>query len=96
MEDCGEKRKVAIHWWDNVPLFTAEDWSKNFRVSKSTFDVLCQKLSRAISKEEMVMRNSILVKKRIALTLCFLATGAEYRTIGHLFGVFEIICMCYC
>ena len=46
----GEKREVAIHWWDNVvPLFTSEDWLKNFRVSKSSFDVLCQKLSTAIS-----------------------------------------------
>ena len=40
------------------------------------------------------MRNSISVKNRIAVILWFLATGAEYRTIGHLFGIFEIICMC--
>ena len=27
------------------------------------------------------------VEKHVALTVWFLDTGAEYRTIGHLFGV---------
>ncbi len=49
--------------------------------------MFCVKSSTAISKEDTVMRNSISVKKRIAVTLWFLATGAEYRTIGHLFGI---------
>ena len=33
------------------------------------------------------MRKAIQPEKRVALTLWFLATGADYRTIGHLFGV---------
>ena len=33
------------------------------------------------------MRKAIPVEQRVALTLWLLATNADYRTIGHLFGV---------
>ena len=33
------------------------------------------------------MRNAIPIDKKIAMTLWFLSTGSEYRTVGHLFGV---------
>ena len=33
------------------------------------------------------MRPAISVEKRIAITLWFMATNADFRTIGHLFGV---------
>ena len=33
------------------------------------------------------MRRAIPVEQRVALTVWFLSTGADYRTIGHLFGV---------
>ena len=33
------------------------------------------------------MRKAVTVEKRVAIALWFLATGADYRTIGHLFGV---------
>ena len=32
-------------------------------------------------------RKAVPVEQRVALTLWFLATNADYRTIGHLFGV---------
>ena len=77
------------HWWENVvkATFTPHDWLMNFRVSHATFQYLCTKLSPCICKADTVMRKSIAVQKRVALTLWFLATGADYRTIGHLFGV---------
>ena len=33
------------------------------------------------------MRKAIPVEQRVALTLWFLLTGSDFRTIGHLFGV---------
>ena len=33
------------------------------------------------------MRKAISTKRRVAITLWFLSTGSDYRTIGHLFGV---------
>ena len=40
------------------------------------------------------MRLSISIKMRVAVTLWFLATNADYRTIGHLFGVLKVsVCL---
>ena len=36
------------------------------------------------------MRRAVPTDMRVALTLWFLATGADYRTIGHLFGVSKL------
>ena len=36
---------------------------------------------------DTVMRKAVSTEKRVAITLWFLSTGADYRTIGHLFGV---------
>ena len=56
-------------------------------MSQATFMYLCNELRSAIEKEDTVMRNAIPVEQRVALTLWFLATNADYCTIGHLFGV---------
>ena len=82
-------RERSGHWWEHVvkTTFTPQDWLCNFRVSHDTFRYLCTKLSPCICKVDTTMRKAISVEKRVALTLWFLATGADYRTIGHLFGV---------
>ena len=36
------------------------------------------------------MRKAVLVEQRVALTLLFVATNTNYRTIGHLFGVSSV------
>lgn len=40
-----------------------------------------------LKKNDTVMRKAIPVEQRVALTLWFLSTGSDFRTIGHLFGV---------
>ena len=45
-------------------------------------------------KDRTVMRRAVSVEKHVAITLWFLATGADYKTIGHLFGVSKsTVCM---
>jgi len=82
-------REKSNHWWEQVVKsnFTSTDWLENFRVSNLTFQYICTKLSPFVGKRDTIMRNAIPVEKRVALMLWFLATGADYRTIGHLFGV---------
>ena len=48
---------------------------------------LCDELWSSIEKSETVARRTVPTDMRIALTLWFLATSADYRTICHLFGV---------
>ena len=86
---CMWMKERSNHWWEHVvkTTFMPQDWLNNFRVSRATFEYLCIKLRPFISKSDTVMRKAVTTEKRVALTLWFLATGSEYRTIGHLFGI---------
>ena len=68
-------------------FFTSQDWLTNFRMSQATFNYICTELRNKIERNDTVMRNSIPVQVRVAITLWFLATNADYPTIGHLFGI---------
>ena len=67
--------------------FTSDDWLENFRMSKATFVYVCNELRSLVEKNDTTTRKAIPVEQRVALTLWFLSTGADFRTIGHLFGV---------
>ena len=79
----------SSEWWEDVVCksFTSEQWLENFRMSKGTFQYLCDKVRSMIEREDTRLRKAIPTEKRVAITLWFYATGADYRTIGHLFGV---------
>ena len=70
-----------------LKTFTATDWIENFRVSKETFTYICNCLKPLISRQDTKFRKAICIEHRVAITLWCLATGGEYRTIGHLFGI---------
>ena len=82
-------KERSSYWWNHIvsQTFSAGDWLDNFRMSQATFIYVCNKLRSAIEKNDTEMRNAVPVEQRVALTLWFLATNADYRTIGHLFGV---------
>ena len=82
-------KERSSQWWEQVvkSTFTSKDWLENFRMSQCTFNYLCDELRLAIEKSDTEMRKAVPTDIRVALTLWFLATGADYRTIGHLFGV---------
>ena len=48
---------------------------------------LCEQLRPHIERQDTRLRRAISVERRLAITIWCLATCAEYRTIGHLFGV---------
>ena len=75
------------HWWSHIAsrTFTEHDWIENFRMSKQTFTYLCQQLSTL--RQDTTMRKAITVEQRLAVTIWFLATPCEYRTIAQLFGI---------
>ena len=82
-------RERSSEWWETIVsgTFTAHDWLTNFRMSQATFNYICAELQQEIERNDTVMRNSIPVQVRVTITVWFLATNADYRTIGHLFGI---------
>ena len=56
-------------------------------MSKQTFPYLCNRVRPSIEKRSTCLRQPISVEKQVAITLWYLATPMEYRSIGHLFGV---------
>lgn len=76
-------------WWDRIVNQTFDDnnWRENFRMSRATFLYICNELRGRLQRKDTVMRRSISVEKRVAITLWKLATNNNYRSIAHLFGV---------
>ena len=84
-------KERSTHWWDHVvnSSFTPQDWLMNFRVSKATFEYLCEQLRSSVTKSDTIMRKAIPTEKRIGLTLWFLATGADYTGRLATFSVYQ-------
>ena len=75
--------------------YNDELWYANFRVTKGTFKFLLDSIGEEIYHPDTVMRSSISIQRQLALTLYFLASTAEYRTIANLFGVSRsFVCIC--
>ena len=83
-------------WFDMVEeSFNDEQWYENFRVHKETFVFILDKILLDITYTDTTMRKAILPRRRLALTFYFLASTAEYTTIGNLFGVsVSFVCNC--
>ena len=85
-------------WWEYIVLetFTPTDWFENFRVSRQTFQYLCQKLGPLIRCQNTQLRKCVSVEKRVAITLWCLATCSEYRATCSLvwFGSKYSLCDC--
>ena len=85
-----------------LQTFTQQDWVENFRMCKDTFLYICSKLAPTVTRSDTVLRKSLSVERRVAVTLSCLATPTEYRTIAHLFVIaHSIVCeivhkTCHC
>uniref|UniRef100_A0A8C7YMI5 DDE Tnp4 domain-containing protein n=1 Tax=Oryzias sinensis TaxID=183150 RepID=A0A8C7YMI5_9TELE len=75
-------------WWDSVVgTWGQELWVSNFRKRQETFEMLCVRLSPILSYEDTTFRQPISVQKCVGVGLWWLASGAGYRTLAHLFGI---------
>ncbi|CAH1992755.1 unnamed protein product [Acanthoscelides obtectus] len=66
-----------------------------FRMQKTTFDKLLQKLSQKLKHQDTNMRQSIPPAERLAVTLRYLATGATFTDLHYTYriGVKTISCI---
>ncbi|KAK5817323.1 protein ALP1-like [Gossypium arboreum] len=90
----GQQRRLWVKdrsnaWWDecNRPDYPEEEFKKAFRMSKSTFDLICDELKAVIAKEDTTLRNAIPVKQRVAVCIWRLATGEPLRLVSKRFGL---------
>ena len=83
-------------WFEIVETaFTEKEWYDNFRVSRSTFDYIVREIQDEIVRKDTPMRKAVSPRKRTAITLYYMSSTAEYRTIANLFGVStSFVCLC--
>ncbi|XP_065849353.1 protein ALP1-like [Euphorbia lathyris] len=90
----GQQRRLWVkdrdkEWWDecNRPDYPEEDFKQSFRMSKATFELICEELHSFIAKEDTTLRNAIPVRQRVAVCIWRLATGEPLRLVSKRFGL---------
>ncbi|KAE8698404.1 hypothetical protein F3Y22_tig00110597pilonHSYRG00122 [Hibiscus syriacus] len=76
-------------WWDkfNHPDFSDEEFKRAFRMSKATFNMICEELEPAVMKKNTMLRDAIPVRQRVAVCIWRLATGEPLRMVSNRFGL---------
>ncbi|CAH3165783.1 unnamed protein product, partial [Porites lobata] len=77
------------NWFQELLNNNALDhwWKENFRVSRDTFEYICQLVGPALQRQNTRMRDAIPVPKRVGASLWRLATGECYRSCGLMVGL---------
>lgn len=90
----GQHRRLWVKdrskaWWEqcNSPNFPEEEFCKSFRMSKSTFEMICNELEVAVTKKDTMLRLAIPVRQRVAVCIWRLATGEPLRLVSKRFGL---------
>ena len=87
-------KEKSTDWWNRTVVeFNDEEWRENFRMSRTLFNYLCSELREQIERQDTRLRCAIPVDRRVAITLWRLATNADYRSTGHIFGVAKGTCL---
>ncbi|XP_018844935.1 protein ALP1-like [Juglans regia] len=76
-------------WWDqhNHPEFPEEEFRRAFRMSKATFNMICDELEAVVTKKNTMLREAIPVRQRVAVCIWRLATGEPLRVVSKRFGL---------
>lgn len=76
-------------WWDCCKQsdFPESEFKKAFRMSKTTFEMICSELDSAVNKKDTMLRLAIPVRQRVAVCIYRLATGEPLRLVSRRFGL---------
>jgi hypothetical protein len=76
-------------WWElvNSPGFPEDEFKKAFRMSRATFDMICEELESVVTKKDTMLRLAIPVRQRVAVCIWRLATGEALREVSKRFGL---------
>ena len=62
-------------------------WKVHFRVTRPTFNALCDLVRGDLQKQHTRMRSPVSVEERVAVALWRLATGDSFKSCGLQFGI---------
>ena len=86
----------SFAWFDMVEAsFPDELWFSNFKETRGTLTYILHEIGDEVSGQNTPMQKAVTPNRRLAITLYYLASTAEYRTIGNLFGV-SVAFVCNC
>ncbi|CAH3155950.1 unnamed protein product [Porites lobata] len=71
-------------------------WKEHFRVTRPTFEYICNLVRPDLQKQQTRMRTPISVEERVGLALWRIATGNSFRTCGLQFGYGKSTAKCIC
>ena len=76
-------------WWKNIisGISLQDEWRENFRVSRETFDYLCNELRPFLQKKETHLRKPVSVETQVAVTLYYLSDEGRLRKVANAFGL---------
>lgn len=78
-------------YWNRIVNvhYGPEEWFESFRMSKHSFDELCDLLRGELEPKMQALkpREALSVEKQVAVALYKLASCAEYRVIGNVMGI---------
>ncbi|MFS7932005.1 putative harbinger transposase-derived nuclease domain-containing protein [Helianthus anomalus] len=90
----GQRRRLWVKerskgWWKHLDSDECSDgeFRKAFRMSKGTFNMICDELESVVMKKNTMLRMAIPVRQRVAVCIYRLATGDPLRTVSSLFGL---------
>ena len=84
------KKLRSSHWWENIMNALFATWLGWTTFTCLMVPICCSAIDYWQPFWRTIMRRTITTEKQVALMLQFLSTGAEYWTIGCLFGVSKI------
>ncbi|XP_027903976.1 protein ALP1-like [Vigna unguiculata] len=82
-------RDRSKDWWERISRedFPEEEFRRWFRMSRSTFDMICDELDAVVTKKNTMLRDAIPVRQRVAVCIWRLATGDPLRLVSKRFGL---------
>lgn len=82
------QRPRSSLWWENYVLgnFTDREWLTSFRMTRQTFERLCNMLP-SLQPDPSSRRPPVPHQKRVAIAIYKLANCCEYRVVAGKFGV---------
>ncbi|KAK9275157.1 hypothetical protein L1049_022416 [Liquidambar formosana] len=90
----GQHRRLWVKdrskaWWEscNHPDFPEVEFYRSFRMSRATFNMICDELDSVVTKKDTMLRAAIPVRQRVAVCIWRLATGEPLRLVSKRFGL---------